>query len=204
MNYGELKVLCLQKLFAIEGNQVVLDDNTRGFLNAIPGAVNEALALLSTAGKPLIRRIDISVAPGSDPAVFRNLKELDKDFFRLVPGEIYFSPVGGFGRIRQPNGFRLEGDAGIWFNTAKAGVWTLYYQVYPNWIDQNTKDEEVIALPPEAVRLIPLYVASQLYKDDDLAIATQYRNEFEVGRASLASFFADDNGQEFQSVSGWI
>lgn len=206
MTYGELKVLCLQKVFAIEGSKVVLDDNTRAFLNALPGAANEALALLATAGKPLIRRLDIPVFPqsGKDTAIFRNLKELDRDFFRLVPGEIYFSQTGGFDRLRQPKGFRLEGDAGIWLDSSKCGIWTIYYHVYPNWIDEYTNDDEVISLPPEAARLIPLYVASQLYKDDDLAIATQYRNEFEVGRASLASLYSDDNGQEFESISGWI
>ena len=33
--------------------------------------------------------------------------------------------------------------------------------------------------------LIPLYIASQLYKDDDISQATAYRNEFEVGLQDL-------------------
>ena len=37
----------------------------------------------------------------------------------------------------------------------------------------------------DACVLIPLYIASQLYKDDDISQATAYRNEFEVGLQNL-------------------
>lgn len=206
MTYGELKTICLQKVFAIEGGQAVLNDNTRAFLNALPGAVNEAMALLTSGGRPLVRRMDIPAVPqpGREGRLFRNLRELDPDFFRLMPGEIYFSPASGDERIRPSKGFRLEGEASLWLDGNTEGVWTVYYQVYPKWMGTDTGDDEEIPLPPEAARLIPLYAASQLYKDDDLAIATQYRNEFEAGRSLLYTLYNDDNGQEFESVSGWI
>lgn len=50
--------------------------------------------------------------------------------------------------------------------------------------DTYTKDTE-LELPYEACVLIPLYIASQLYKDDDISLATQYRNEFEAGLKEL-------------------
>ena len=52
-------------------------------------------------------------------------------------------------------------------------------------VDIETSPEEVIGLPDNACVLIPLYIASQLYKDDDIAQATAYRNEFEVGLQDL-------------------
>jgi hypothetical protein len=52
-------------------------------------------------------------------------------------------------------------------------------------IDSTTKDAYEIELPEEACVLIPLYIASQLYKDDDISQATAYRNEFEVGLQDL-------------------
>ena len=52
-------------------------------------------------------------------------------------------------------------------------------------IDSKTKAKEKIGLPEEACVLIPLYIASQLYKDDDIAQATAYRNEFEAGLQDL-------------------
>lgn len=52
-------------------------------------------------------------------------------------------------------------------------------------IDKYTDDEEDIELPEDACVLIPLYIAGQLYKDDDISQATAYRNEFETGLQDL-------------------
>lgn len=52
-------------------------------------------------------------------------------------------------------------------------------------IDEETTTETEINLPEDACVLIPLYIASQLYKDDDISQATAYRNEFEVGLQDL-------------------
>lgn len=52
-------------------------------------------------------------------------------------------------------------------------------------IDSTTEDTYEIELPEDACVLIPLYIASQLYKDDDISQATAYRNEFEVGLQDL-------------------
>ena len=52
-------------------------------------------------------------------------------------------------------------------------------------IDKDTLDDTIIELPDDACVLIPLYIASQLYKDDDISQATSYRNEFEVGLQDL-------------------
>lgn len=52
-------------------------------------------------------------------------------------------------------------------------------------IEDDTDNDDEIDLPESACRLIPLYIASQLYKDDDISQATAYRNEFEVGLQDL-------------------
>lgn len=52
-------------------------------------------------------------------------------------------------------------------------------------MENKTSPEEVIELPDDACVLIPLYIASQLYKDDDISQATAYRNEFEAGLQDL-------------------
>ena len=48
-----------------------------------------------------------------------------------------------------------------------------------------------------------MYMASQLYKDDDLAIATTYRNEFETAFERLQNRQAENIDTEFTSESGW-
>lgn len=52
-------------------------------------------------------------------------------------------------------------------------------------IEDDTDNDDEIDLPESACVLIPLYIASQLYKDDDIAQATAYRNEFEAGIQDL-------------------
>ena len=54
-------------------------------------------------------------------------------------------------------------------------------------IDSETDDDYELTLPEDACVLIPLYIASQLYKDDDISQATAYRNEFEAGLQDLIS-----------------
>lgn len=52
-------------------------------------------------------------------------------------------------------------------------------------VNYETESDVEINLPEDACVLIPLYIASQLYKDDDISQATAYRNEFEAGLADL-------------------
>ena len=47
-------------------------------------------------------------------------------------------------------------------------------------IDDTTLATHELKLPEDACVLIPLYIASELYKDDDISQATAYRNEFEI------------------------
>ena len=52
-------------------------------------------------------------------------------------------------------------------------------------ITKDTEEGYEVELPESACVLISLYIASELYKDDDVALATQYRNEFEAGLQDL-------------------
>ena len=45
----------------------------------------------------------------------------------------------------------------------------------------------------EACIILPLYMASQLYKDDDITLATTYRNEFETELAELTTNIENQN-----------
>ena len=52
--------------------------------------------------------------------------------------------------------------------------------------------DEEIDLLPMASSLLPLYMASQLFKDDDMRQAVQLRNEFEAGLGRLSSMLIKD------------
>jgi hypothetical protein len=78
----------------------------------------------------------------------------------------------------------------------------VFYHAYPQQITKDTPDNTVLSLDPEVAVLLPLYMASQLYKEDDNGLATQWRNEFEVARAELRP--SESSGTvTFTSESGW-
>lgn len=60
-----------------------------------------------------------------------------------------------------------------------------YIKTTIDTIDSDTDDDYELQIPLDACVLIPLYIASELYKDDDVSLSTQYRNEFEAGLQNL-------------------
>ena len=56
-------------------------------------------------------------------------------------------------------------------------------------------------MPAEMIALLPLYIASELYKDDDISVATIYRNQFEL---SLANLKPIAEPIEFEDTNGWL
>ena len=63
-------------------------------------------------------------------------------------------------------------------NCWDTGTIDIYYESYLEPIKRNTSNNEEIELDNEFVRILPLYIAGELYKDDDLALSTMYMNEF--------------------------
>jgi hypothetical protein len=84
------------------------------------------------------------------------------------------------------------------------GNFTIYYRAYPVELTSETEDDYVLPIDPEVYALLPLYMASQLYKDDDIGVATQYRNELEVGFNRLVNSANLSAYEKFTSETGWI
>jgi hypothetical protein len=79
----------------------------------------------------------------------------------------------------------------------------MYYNAWPKMFAKDTNDDYVIPLEDDVVVLLPLYMASQLYKDDDSSIATVYRNEFETARMELRNRTGGTYRDVFVNKSGW-
>lgn len=84
----------------------------------------------------------------------------------------------------------------------KPGMYTIYYNTYPGPITSDTPDTDVLDVDPEVAVLLPLYMASELYKDDDLALSTTLRNEFEVGLEALVNSSSNPGKEKF--ISEWV
>ena len=207
MTWKDLKTITLQKVFAISDGKLVEDDTTREYLTAMPGAANEGLQLLATAGR-FIKK-SVVIRQGEDPersamdgVMKYDLGALVDDFYSMDADGVYFE---GDGVYYRPADYTMEAGHVFVLDAGKAGTWTLWYNAYPPEITAATGDGYELPLYPEVAALLPLYMASQVYKDDDISIATQYRNEFEVGREALSAAAGRGNmGRDnWRSTTGW-
>jgi len=288
--WGDIKIFTLQKIFAITGDTLVSNTSTLPYIKSMPQVANEALQILSTAGKYITKSYEITQNPiqnilpqplymmniyqhlntdcgpytangaksyyfevdnpatveiyvggelaetiahtdkgafkaykgnlsnpsgasvsiyfkGSYPYQYTNIalygiefasdddvweyvsekrynmRELVNDFHKLK--DIVYQ--GGFNekRYEKTSNYHWEGDSTLVLGGLDKGRWIVFYHAYPQQITKDTPDDTVLSLDPEVAVLLPLYMASQLYKEDNIALATQWRNEFEVARELL-------------------
>lgn len=302
----DIKLATMQKMFAADGSNITNDESTKDYLAGLPYAANEGLQLLSTAGKFIIKPLQITHNPvrnlvntqfsrliqleegeykiGADgcksyyfqvsgkgtcdiyvgstlvetldidnkqgfiefkglienprkgkvelvfttdyPMAIKNialysatwetaeevqaygekvkykLRELTDDFYMLDTTDIYFE--GNSNPYTQTQEYWQEGNTVLVLNREQIGNYTIYYKAYPEQITIDTDDEYEMPIDDEVAVLLPLYMASQLYKDDDNGIATSYRNEFEVAFERLKNKATAPSAGEFISKSGWI
>ena len=86
----------------------------------------------------------------------------------------------------------------------KSGVWKVPYIAYPQLINSETPDSEIINLPENLCGIIPYYMASELYLEDDSGLCVGWRNKFE---AELREFILNykrrpSNRFKFVSLEG--
>ena len=307
ITWGDIKLTVIQKMFSANGTTIPADSSTQDYVAAMPGAANEGLNQLATAGKFIIKSINIAHNPiknlipngqkivsqerGSIPftadgarsfyfeyfgqgtysiyvgsyeyktetlplntgytsvkglipntydekitltftsdyplavknvalysanfptdeqvptfaeKVRYSLKDLASDFYQLSTDDIYYEGDADISRYIRTSDYFQEGDSVLVLDRDTPGNFTIYYKAYPARITNETPDDEELAIDDEVYPLLCLYMASQLYKDDDIAIATTYRNEFEVGFERLKDSISTPSAERFTSESGWI
>lgn len=204
MTWKDIKLATLQKMFAAEGTEIPSDESTIDYIAGMPFVANEALQMLSTAGKFILKSIQIEHTKSKNIEDCRyDLKELAPDFYQLGENQVYYQSPDGE-TYMQYTRYAKEGDSVIVLYGSETGTYTVYYRAYPVEITNLTEDDYELPLDREVVVLLPLYMASQLYKDDDNGIATSYRNEFEVALERLSASVYTVGYEEYTSESGWI
>ena len=73
---------------------------------------------------------------------------------------------------------------------------TIKYRIIPERFTTSTPWTTIIDLPYNICAIVPLYLASELYKDDDISLATAYRNQFETELDYISSQMVDSLGIE--------
>lgn len=309
ITWGDIKLKTLQKLYATNNGSTTIptDNSTREYISAMPGAANEALQMLATAGKFIIKSIDIAHIPlrnvvsnsenirsresgtieyqgegarslyfeckgyvtltitvgdtelepieiesptgytaykylieNEDKATVKasflsdyplsvknlamyeatfptdaeipayseyiryDLSQMVNDYYMVDSSQVIYEGDANVSRYTATTDYFQEGFKVMLIHRDKPGNYKVYYKAYAPMITLETPDDEELSLDPEVAALLPLYMASQLYKDDDVGIATIYRNEFEVAFERLTKTVSAPSSEKFTSVSGWI
>lgn len=217
MTWGDAKLIALQTMYSNDGVTLVEDDVNREYLNAMPGKANEGLQQIASVGRPILKSWTIEVK--TDGSGEGNEEKLElplngSSYYKIALGhylprfrcvqQLLFADSISYGPADEYN---VEGDDVLVLPGGSAGTYTLWYNAYPQTITVETPDSEIIDLAPEAAVLLPLYMAAELYKEDELSLATVLRNEYEDGLTKLQTAYAA-SGAGFRSAgfcntTGW-
>lgn len=192
MTWGEIQIESLKKMFLNNDDLKVNDLETyktnkkyKTYIYAMPQACNEAINYITNL-IPVIKSYELTI---------------DKERIDLSTLIDDFKCVQNIITTRKWN---METNSVIKFDEAN-GTAIIYYEANPKIIDSDTETSESIEINKDCVRYIPLYIAAELYKDDDLTLSTVYMNEFmnNIGTiANRTSFVVNNSINPIYTIEG--
>lgn len=205
MKWGEIQLIALQKMYLIDEFKAIedlkemkLNEDYSIYLSSMAAVCNEALRRICTTYKYIIKTATITLETTGTYNKY-NLKSIIPDFYKFIslikeiPADSYYEKTLNY---------RFEGESTIIIPNDSEAIYSLEYYAYPTKITTDTLDTFELDISEEVAVLLPFYIASELYKDDDLVLATTYRNQFESGIAELTNIGSSDAPQ-FESLTGW-
>lgn len=199
MTWGECKAAALRKMFGSDGGQIDYSEpGNADYIAAMPAAANEAMErIVSTAGRPLRKSADIDI---EEDVQYMDMSEQVGDFRAFGEYlEAYLVVGSGLAALDTA----AIGQSVLQLPKGVSGTVRVFYDAVPEHITEYTNDTEELPLSDDCNVLIPLYLAGELYKDDDIGMATAYMNEFESRLSSLPANESGVRGGSFTSVTGW-
>lgn len=199
MTWGECKAAALRKMFGSDGGRINYSEpGNADYIAAMPAAANEAMErIVSTAGRPLRRSADIDM---EEDVQYLDMSEQVGDFRAFGEYlEVYLVVGSGLAALDAA----AIGRSVLQLPKSVSGTVRVFYDAAPEHITEYTNDAEELPLSDDCNVLIPLYLAGELYKDDDIGMATAYMNEFESRLGSLPATESGVRGGSFTSVTGW-
>ena len=200
MNWGEIQIETLKKMYLNNDNLVVSDldeyrenKKYRTYLFAMPQAANEAIRKILDV-KPTIKSYTLKYKDSTNKYELKKVIPGYKKLFEIV-----------YNGTKKPN-YYFEGDNVLVVNNWSESdeTFTIYYESYHDIIKTSTSASASINVDRELIPLIPLYIAGELYKDDDVQQSTIWMNEFETALSEVKSNSKDinSNPREITTVYG--
>ena len=194
-------------------NSIYTESSTLGSFKAYKGFLdnltNKKVKIVFKGGNPYtIRNVciyelnynyddenNIDYIPNYTVETEFDLRKLIPDFYKI--NKFYYQ-----GKLLINNtDYQMTDTYTLVLSDFKEGNYIIKYQCYPEKIEESTPADYEIPLEPESAVILPLYMASQLYKDDDITLSTIYRNEFET---AIENLYPINNDLKFVNKNGWL
>ena len=128
-----------------------------------------------------------------------NLRDALQDFYKLVTTDVVYEKDGEYLKFKD---YDWEGDSTLILDGLKQGNYKIHYFAYPKEITSQTEDDYELELDPEVASLLPVYIAAELYEDDDSSMAYYIREQYEAAKQRLVP--TDVQGKaKFVDRWGW-
>lgn len=193
MKWKEIQEETLRNMFRdITLEEAKQDDECALYLLLMPNKANEALLRICTNYIKLPKQYMLNI---EDNELQYNLKEQISNFYEFI--NITFKD----GRYLSRDKYIYENGILILPEGFEEENLIINYNSYPTKITSETKQDYVLDVPEEVAILIPAYIASELYKDDDIQHSVILRNQFE---ASLSELRQTNKRKGYISTKGWL
>ena len=170
MTWNEIQIEALKKMFLNKENletskinEYKQDKKYKTYLFGMKQACNEALLQIYAVieSNVLVYKLE------NEKKRIYDLKELIEDYEKVFDIE---APLNVTWKMISKNLIQIDN----W----TTGDINIYYEKKHEYITDDTPGDKVIDIDKEWLQLLPLYIAGELYKDDDLTLSTIYLNEF--------------------------
>ena len=205
MTWAQIQLDSIRKMFvntaaivATDLPSMRLDKKYITYLDAMPDTATEGLMIMATRGKPILNRdvLDVEDNDSTYPIEGYYCFDLTDALTNYVALEsIYVDGKTYIGYVLRDNKYLYIPE-----DICDEHTVVVSYNSCPK-ITATTPDTDIVAAPIDMLNILPLYIASELYKDDDIALATYYRNEFET---ELENMRKQPTDIHFVDVKGWL
>lgn len=226
--WGDIIIAACRKMFlnkdAIKTADLVdlVDDrNYSTYINSAPDVMNELITILNNRVLINIDRLFVDVTDSAllDTYVFKqydnyviHIKKYLYDTLNnknntTLPTNYLYTEVVQYANKKADNLLFEEQDGVIYvdrrfFNDSEPLI-QIKYRIIPERFTNDTSFDTVINLPYNICSIMPLYLASELYKDGDISLATSYRNQFETELDYISTQMVDSLGTEHSRDVRW-
>ena len=210
--WGDIVIATCRKMFlnkdaitVADLPDLIDDRNYSTYINMAPDVMNELMVILNNRVLINIDTITIKLDDANlekyliddNSAFVFDIKEYMKD--NEIDNYLY-TEVIQHTYIKRDNLLFEEQDGKLYidkrFIDRNSLILTIKYRIIPERFTTTTPWNTLIDLPYNICSIVPLYLASELYKDDDISMSTAYRNQFETELDYISSQMVDSLGVE--------